>query len=159
MKNIIHKVFPAPVSNVFPGYKLALYVFALLTLLTVVRSLIHILAPDGGAQSIATIPIDTFESAARSVIIQMFSLWGLSQLLMGIVYAVVFFKYQSLIPLMYILIIIEYSMRIILGNFKPIETLSTPPGAIGNYIIIPLSIVMLFLALRSPKEQKRITTT
>ena len=152
MKNIIHKVFPATVSNVFPGYKLALYVFALLTLLTVVRSLIHILAPDGGAQSSATIPIDTFESAARSVIIQMFSLWGLSQLLMGIVYAVVFFKYQSLIPLMYILIIIEYSMRIVLGYFKPIETLSTPPGAYGNFILIPLSIFMLFLSLKSPKK-------
>ena len=152
MKNIINKVFPAPVTNIFPGYKLALYVFALLVLITVVRSLIHIIAPDGGAQSIATIPIDTFEGAARSVVIHMFSLWGLSQLLMGIVYAVVLVKYRSLIPFMYVLIIIEYSMRIVLGIFKPIETLSTPPGAILNFIMIPLSIFMLVLALKSPKK-------
>jgi hypothetical protein len=152
MKNMVNRIFPSPVSNIFPGYKLALYVFVLITIFTVVRSLIHILATDGGAQSIANIPLDTFGGAAKSVVIHIFSLWGLAQLLMGIVYVVVLFKYKSLIPLMYILIIIEYSMRIVLGIFEPIETLSTPPGAIVNLILIPLSVLMLLLSLKSPKK-------
>jgi hypothetical protein len=148
----MNKLILSPVNNDFRGYKIALYVFGLITIFTLVRSLIHILAPDGGAQSIAGIPLDTFGQSAESVVILMFALWGLSQLLLGIVYIVFFLKYKSLIPFMYVLIIVEYSLRIILGHLKPIETLSTPPGEIGNYILIPVSLVMLYLSLKSPKR-------
>jgi len=110
------------------------------------------LATDGGAQSVASIPIDAFGEAARSIVILLFALWGSSQLLLGIVYIVVLCRYKSMIPLMYILIVIEYLMRIVLGHLKPIETISTPPGEIGNYILIPLALAMLFLSLKSPKK-------
>jgi len=71
---------------------------------------------------------------------------------MGIIYVVVFTKYKSLIPFMYVLIIVEYSLRIILGFFKPIETLSTAPGEFGNFILIPLSILMFILCFKFPKN-------
>ena len=152
MNKFINILFPTPVSNTFPGYKVALFVFVLITVMTIVRSGIHIIAPDGGAQSIASIPLNTFSEAASSAIVLIFSLWGLAQLLMGIIYVVVFIKYKSLIPFMYVLIIVEYSVRIILGFFKPIETLSTAPGEIGNFILIPLSILMFILCFKFPKN-------
>jgi len=77
-----------------------------------------------------------------------FSLWGLSQFLIGIIYIVVLWRYQALIPFMYLLIIVVYFMRIVLGILKPIETTGTAPGAIGNFIIVPLAVIMLFLSLR-----------
>jgi hypothetical protein len=36
-------------DNNFPGYKIAAIVFILVAVVTVIRSCIHILAPDGGA--------------------------------------------------------------------------------------------------------------
>ena len=62
---------------------------------------------------------------------------------------IVLLRYQTFISLMYLLMIFEYGMRIVLGEIKPIETKDTAPGAIGNYIIVPLAIIMLVLSLRN----------
>lgn len=48
-------IFPKQVDNNFHGYRIAATVFFLVTLFTLVRSCIHIFAPDGGASSIAGI--------------------------------------------------------------------------------------------------------
>ena len=144
-------MFPKQVDNNFQGYNVAAIIFLLVTIFTIVRSCIHILAPDGGAGSIAGIDLSV---AGGSNIVSIFALWGLSQLLMGIVYLVVFFRYKSLIPFMYLLILAEYSGRIAIGFIKPLIVIHTPPGAIGDYILIPLAILMLILSLNRPKLGK-----
>jgi len=146
---MLEKMFPKQLNNDYKGSLIAMWVFVLLTAVTLVRSLIHMFAPDGGAQSIATIPLDSFTSGGAAVVVLTFSLWGLSQLLIGIIYLVVLWRYQALIPFMYLLILIEYTMRIAFGFIKPIETAGTAPGAIGNFIIVPIAVIMLFLSLRT----------
>lgn len=105
-------------------------------------------ASDGGAQSIATIPLDTFTPNGANTVVLIFALWGLSQLIIGIIYVIVIWRYRTLIPLMYLLMIGEYTMRIVLGEMNPIETTGTAPGAIGDYVIIPFAAVMLYLSLK-----------
>ncbi len=148
------KVLPKEINNNYEGRKIALYLFYLFTIMTVGRSLIHMFAPDGGAQTIATIPLDTFTNEGTNTVILIFSLWGLSQLIMGIFYVIVSWRYKSLIPLMYLFIFIEYLMRLILGALKPIETNGTAPGAIINYIFPPLVIVLFLLSLNSKNSKK-----
>ena len=141
------KLLPVVVDNQFRGIKLSQYAFLLITAATIVRSLIHVLAPDGGAQSIATIPLESYSPQAAATVILMFSLWGLSQLLMGFVYLGVYLKYKSLIPMMYLLLTVEYAMRIVIGQMKPIVTSGTAPGSIGNWIMVPVCVVLLALSL------------
>ena len=148
------KVLPKEINNNYEGQKIALYLFYFFTLMTVVRSLIHMFASDGGAQTIATIPLDTFTNEGASTVILIFSLWGLSQLIMGIFYVIVSWKYKSLIPLMYLFIFVEYLMRLILGVLKPIETSGTAPGAIINFIFPPLAIVLFLLSLNSERSKE-----
>lgn len=148
------KLLPSVINNDYKGRKIAKLVFLGITILTVIRSLIHVFAPDGGAQSIATIPLDTYTQAGAASVIMIFSLWGLSQLLMGVVYSFVYLKYRSLIPAMYVLLIAEYVMRIVIGMMKPIETVGTAPGGVGNWIIVPICIIMLVLSLSKNKEEK-----
>ncbi|MCD6284573.1 MAG: hypothetical protein J7M39_01510 [Anaerolineae bacterium] len=57
---MLKAMFPKQLTNDYRGRPIARWVSIILTIVTVARSLIHILAPDGGAQSIATIPLDTF---------------------------------------------------------------------------------------------------
>lgn len=144
-------VLPKEINNDYKGKKIALYMFYLITIITVVRSLIHMFAPDGGAQSIATIPLDTFTKEGVSTVILMFSLWGLSQLILGIFFVLVCWRYKSLIPLMYIFIFIEYFMRLILGTLKPIETSGIAPGGAANFIFIPIAIILFMLSINSRK--------
>ena len=147
------RILPDVIDNQYHGMKIAKYAFWLILAASIVRSLIHIIAADGGAQTIATIPLDSYPSAAAAVVILMFSYWGLSQLLMGIVYLGVALKYQSLIPSMYVLLIFEYAMRFIIGQAKPIVTTGTAPGSIGNWIMVPVCIVLLVLSLKNAKPK------
>lgn len=146
------KILPKEINDNYRGRKIALYFFYLFTIMTVVRSLIHMFAPDGGAQSIATIPLDTFTDEGSSTVILIFSLWGLSQLLMGIFYVIVSWRYKALIPLMYIFIFIEYVMRLVLSILKPIETTGTAPGGVVNFIFIPLVAILFMLSINSRKS-------
>ena len=147
-------ILPKEINDDYKGRKIALYIFYLFTIVTVVRSLIHMFTPDGGAQSIATIPLDTYTNESASTVILIFSLWGLSQLLMGIFYVIVNWRYKSLIPLMYLFIFVEYVMRLLLGILKPIETTGTAPGSVINYILPPIAMILFLLSINSKKTQE-----
>ena len=141
-------ILPTIVDNDYRGHKVALCFFYLITVVTVVRSCIHMFKSDGGAQSIGTIPLDTYSENGVGVIIGMFAYWGLSQLMFGIMQVIVALKYKSLIPFMYLMLILEWGGRLALGMYKPIETAGQAPGGIGNMVLPFVCLVMFFLSIK-----------
>jgi hypothetical protein len=139
--------FPEVLDNKVRFNKIILSVFYIIAIITVGRSLIHMFANDGGANSIATIIVFSGNPDPNQVIYFIFSLWGLSQLIIGFIYIISIIKYKSMIPLLYVLIWFEYLFRFILGKFlKPLSDTvlsGTAPGEIGNYIIIVLIPILL----------------
>ena len=115
-------------------------------------------APDGGAQSIATIPLSKYSAEPSDVIIHIFAEWGLTQLLFGILYIIVLWRYKSLIPLMYLFILTEYACRIFITLYKPIALEGTAPGGIGNYILTPVALLMLALSLQKHTAKNKFET-
>jgi hypothetical protein len=146
---VLRRLFPTPLDNAYGGHPLALWMFFPITAVTLVRSLIHVLAPDGGAQSIATIPLDAMTANGAAAVVLVFALWGLSQLLLGGVYVVVLWRYRALLPLMYLGLVVEYAGRAALGAWKPMQTLETPPGARLNLAMVALGLALLALSLRA----------
>ena len=98
------RLLPATIGNEYRGSRVALIFFVFMAVMTVARSLIHIVAPDGGAQSIATIPLDSFTANGAAT-------------------------------------------RLALTWIKPMEIAGTAPGGVGNYVLIPVLAVMLWLSL------------
>ncbi len=153
IKTALSNLFPRHITNEFSGVRIALWGFYLLTAITLWRSQHHIFSPDGGAQSIATIPLEKYSDAAASTIIGMFALWGLSQLIVGLIYLIAAIRYRSMIPILYLLSVFEYIMRATyIPAYKSIETAGTAPGAIGNLPLIIFSFTMLVLSLWSRKK-------
>lgn len=138
--------------NQYHGRPIVKWIFGAMTLLTVGRSLVHIFLPDGGAQSIAAIPLDGFTSSGAAVIIGMFAQWGLTQLMFSLLYVLVLWRYQSLIPVMWSFIFFEWTGRLLLGLMKPLETAGAAPGAIGNLIFPVVALVMLALSLKEKEK-------
>jgi hypothetical protein len=71
-QNIFQTILPAHIDNTIRGVKLPLYVFALFAVVSTVRSVIHLLSPDGGAGSIAGMDLSV---AGADGIIFAFGLW------------------------------------------------------------------------------------
>ena len=147
---LISFLLPRPAGNAIRGPKITAYVFALIAIVSTIRSLIHLLSPDGGAGSIAGMDLSGPDAGA---IVFAFALWGSAQLIYALVQLTVAFRYRSLVPFMYVLLVAEALLRILVGHMKPVRFAHTPPGAIGNWIVIPIAALMLGLALRSKPEQ------
>jgi len=152
--------FPDVFDNKVRFNKILLYIFYFIALVTIGRSLIHVFAPDGGANSIATIIVFAGNPDPNQVIYFIFSLWGLSQLIIGIMYAISILKYKSMIPLWYVLIWFEYLFRILIGRvLKPMDPavlVGTAPGEIGNYVFaILIPILLIWMIIDDKKRQAK----
>lgn len=149
---MLERLLPRSIDQGYRGHPLALWVLVLLTLMSLGRSLVHIFFEDGGAQSIATIPLDSFTPNGAAAVVTIFAMWGLSQLLLALVYVVVLWRYQALIPLVYLLLVAEWGGRLLIGLGKSVETVERPPGAVGNVVFPLVGLVMLALSLRETKR-------
>jgi len=149
---MMERLFPAQFDNIFPGQKIALWLFYALTAFTLWRSQHHIFALDGGAQSIATIPLETYTLGGAATVITVFALWGLAQLGMALIMLLASIRYKSMIPLLWLFILFEYVGRLLIGMHKPIETVGTAPGATANLVFPIVALVMLILSLIPPKR-------
>jgi hypothetical protein len=142
MKVISEFLLPPVVDNSTRGMKLPVYLLIVISIISTVRSCVHLLAPDGGAGSIAGMDLSV---AGASGIIFAFGLWGSAQLVYAFVQLVVAFRYRSLVPFMYALLLVETLLRMLVGRMKPVTFAHTPPGAFANYVMLPLAALMLVL--------------
>ena len=137
--------FLPAVSEDYIGPRLPYYVLVLVAVVSTARSLVHILAPDGGASSIAGIALDGEDGAN---IVAMFGQWGASQLLLAVFYWLAILRYRFLVPFMLFIIFIEQALRIAVGQLKPVDAAAPPPGEIGSYVLLPLALLALIFSLR-----------
>lgn len=99
------------------------------------------LLPDGGASSIAGI---TITGTDGENIIAIFGQWGTTQLVLVILYWILFLYDDSYMTLIFGLLALEYILRIVEGQFKSLRTTKPPPGAVLSYVIVPLSILCMW---------------
>jgi len=144
-----HTLFPKQADNQFSGVKLPMLVFWLIAVVSTARSLIHIFSPDGGAGSIAG--LDLSVEGADGIVFA-FALWGSAQLVLAVIQWIVSLRYRSLIPMMYVLVVFEVLLRMLVGRIKPVTFAQTPPGAVGNFVILPLALGMFVLCFVQPKS-------
>ena len=122
---------------------------AFLAVLTV-RSLIHLFAVDGGAESIAT--IDTTVSGGKNVI-ALFGQWGAIQLLLAVVLWVLLLRYRGLTPFVCLILFVEPVLRAISGFLKPVEAVGIGPGHALNWLAVPILAVLLLFSLSARKPR------
>jgi hypothetical protein len=136
-------LLPTYADGTVLGSRIPLYVLGVTAAMGTVRSLIHMFAPDGGAGTIAG--MDLSQGAANVAF--SFALWGSAQLVYAALQWLVLLRYRSLVPLMWLVQLVETLLRVVVGHMKPVVFAHTPPGAIGNQVFVPLSVAMLVVAL------------
>jgi len=130
--------------SVYGGPGLPYGIVVLLLLGITARSLIHIFLPDGGAHSIATIDISV---AGGANIVGLFGQWGAIQLLLVGLMWTLLLRYPGTLPLILCTLLAEPFLRALAGHLKPVATVGTAPGAAFNFAVVPLVLVLLYLAL------------
>jgi hypothetical protein len=142
-------LFPSPSAG-YRGTRFSLWALVAMTALTTARSLVHVFAPDGGAGSIAGLDVDV-EGGAN--LVALFAQWGWEQLLLSFVTVVILVRYRFLVPFAWLLLALDWGGRMLVGEFKPLVVAAPPPGAIGNWVFLPVALIALWFALprRGPR--------
>lgn len=146
---MLNQLLPKRVDNTYRGYKLALWLFALIVFMKVAMSLNSIFNGHMVASSADGIPLDTFTPAGAQAVVSLFAAWGLGQLIICLLCIVVLARYRVLVPFMFALLLLEHLSRRLIFLVMPIVRAGTPPGFFVNLVLLALMVVGLALSLRS----------
>ena len=141
------KLIPETIENKIPSNKFVYYFCWLLVTFNLFRSLEHIFAEDGGAESIAGIPLSSYSDEAANNIVSIFAQWGFSQLVLACILLLVVLKIREFIPLMLLIIALENILRGAVGLYKPLIISADPPGALSPLIGL-VTLIFFLISIR-----------
>ena len=154
---MFNPLFPRQADNAYRGYKLALWLFALLVLMKAGIGLNSILNGHFVATTADGIPLDTFTPPGAQTVVSLFAILGLSQLMICLVGLLVLVRYRAMIPFMFTLLLLEHLSRRLILAFLPVPRVGTPPGFIVNLVLLALMIAGLALSIRRRDDRQRRT--
>ena len=141
------KFFPQPIDNKYSGSKIALWLLGLIVFVHILQSIMVLVNGHSIAQSADGIPLETYPAAAAQTILAIFTVASLRRLIISLICAVVLFRYRSAVPLMFVLLGLNYLGGQVIFQFIPIVRVGTPPGVVMNLTLFGLTIVGLALSL------------
>jgi len=146
-ETIVNRFFPQPIDNRYSGSKIALWLFGLIVLIHILQSVLIIVNGHSIAQSADGIPLETYAPAAAQTILAILAVSSLRRLFISLMCAAVLFRYRSAVPLMFVVLGLNYLGGQVIFQFIPIVRVGTPPGVVVNLIMFGLTIVGLALSL------------
>lgn len=149
---MLYSIFPRADSP-YQGGRAPLVFLVLIAAVSTARSLVHLLAPDGGAGSIAGINLGV---AGGANIVALFGQWGASQLVLALLQWLVVLRYRFLVPAMLAVLVLEQLLRLLAWRLKPLQLDTPRPGAYGAYVALALGLVFLVLAVRNSQNASRL---
>jgi hypothetical protein len=141
-------LFPNSADNNYKGYKLVLFVFIPFLLLMTWRSIIHMSFEEFGLHDIANVKVLSGNPDPMPLIYAFFSAWGLIQLIFCAFAWIVVIRYKSLIPLMILAFLVEWSVRVFNSSpivSDPIYSDGITPGMVyAPYMTLFLLFLFIF---------------
>ena len=146
------RLLPSNINDKYTGTKIAYYGLFPIFAVLIFRSLVHFLSESSGLVGIATIKqFPLIDGLNPNNLIYLFaSLWGATQVSLTIILLVIFIKYKSFIPLIYLICLLDQCFRIVSGMLHPLSEeyyINTPPGVILNIPVLIYLITMFYLSL------------
>ena len=144
---MLNRFIPRQVDNTYRGYKLALWLFALVVVMKMAMSVNAIFNGHMVASSADGIPLDTFTAAGAQAVVSLFAAWGLGQLILCLICIVVLVRYRALVSFLFVVLLLEHLCRRLIFVVMPIVRTGTPPGVFVNLALVTLMVVGLTLSL------------
>jgi hypothetical protein len=150
---MLNPLLPARADNAYEGSRAAPVILGVLLLLRGAIALGSMFNGYTAASSADGIPLSSYGAAATRTVLSLFALLGLANLVLCVVGIVVLVRYRSLVPLMFVLLLVQQLGRKLVLVYLPVERVGAPPGNTINLVILLLMIVGLALSLwRRPRS-------
>jgi len=145
-------LLPSSTNRLYGGSLASVWFLALYGLLELSTGCVHYLLPDGGAGVIAGLEL----TANKHTIIGVFAWMGALQIAYGLGMLAVACWHRPLVPLFLGLGLVErLLMSVAAWVTKPSLTGHHPPGHYASLLLVPVLVMFLVMAMRSPPGSVR----
>ena len=142
------RIFPKQIDNNYRGHWLAILIFALLVILRAVMGFNSITLTHMVATGADGIPLDSYGPACAAVVVLFFKNIGLFFLLLSLLGAVALVRYRAMVPLMYLVLIIQLAgSRVLLHLYPIVRTSEMPLGYSVTLTMLAVALIGVVLSL------------
>jgi hypothetical protein len=144
---MLGRLFPKQIDNTYRGHWLGMWLFVPIVLLELVIGTNSIINTRSVAMGADGIPLDSFsDAAAREVVIE-FAILGLWRLLFALLGIAALIRYRAMIPLVYLLLLIQQIGGRAILMTHPTGAGTTQAGSIVVLVLLGLTLAGFVLSL------------
>ncbi|HUG28590.1 MAG TPA: hypothetical protein VMK53_09880 [Gemmatimonadales bacterium] len=159
---MLTRLFPEQIDNDHRGHVLAIWILALLAPIKLLQgaNVAGLLGAGKSRHILETadrVPVSAFPAEAASHLVFLFAAWGLGVFVLGLLGIVVLLRYRAMIPLMYLLLLIEQVGRKTLSTVhldRPFLSLAASPANLINWGFLSAIVIGLVLSLYGRRRPK-----
>jgi len=141
------RLLPLQADNAYRGAFAALWLLGLLVAAKAAMGLNVVHNGRRVAVEADGIPLDTFTPGGRQTVLALFAAWGLGQVVLAALGAIVLVRYRALVPLVFSLFLAEHLGRKLVFQVIPIVRAGSPPGFWVNLVLLALMLAGFVLSL------------
>ena len=151
------RILPKQADNVYGGRKLAVWLLAVFVLVKFLQGATSTFYTHLALTGADAIPLDNYNAAGAQAVISLFALLGLYIMVFALPTIGALVRYRALVPLMYLLWLIEEVSKIVILSMNPIaRSTSLPSGVIVNRVLLAVLVLGFLLSLmRPPRKSER----
>jgi hypothetical protein len=145
---MLNRILPERLDNHYRGHWLAIWLLVPIVVVKLVIGANSMLNTRFVATSADGIPLDRFNAGGAEAVVALFALLGLFQLLLGLQGVVVLVRYRAMIPLMFLLLLIQQVGRRALALAYPMAESGVSSARFGSALVLAiLAMTLIGLAL------------
>jgi len=150
---MLNRIFPGQFDNTYRGHWLGLWLLIPVMIVKGVQSVDTILLTRLVAEGPDAIPLDNFGAACTETVLSLFALMGMCLLILPLQSIIVLIRYRSMIPFMYLsLLVVSVGSRAIQFVHPLVRSSTLPYGVIMNLAILTVTVVGFVLSLHDKRE-------
>ncbi len=131
---MLKRIFPKQIDNAYRGHWLGIVFLVPIVLLRAVMGFNSIVFTHLVATGADGIKLDSFDPAGAQAVMGMFALLGIYLLLFALLGAVVLIRYRAMIPLYFLLLLLQQIIAKAVAFMHPVSGNGMPTAGIGSLI-------------------------
>ena len=143
---MLERILPRTVDNRYSGHNLAIWCMVVIVFLKTSMGLASIFVGRLAAQNAHKVPLGAFSPMAEQFLLSALARAGLSTLVIALFCLLVLIRYRAMIPVTYVLILVEQAGRAFLFLRESAIT-GISSALVVNFVLLFLTVLGLFLSL------------
>lgn len=150
---MLERLFPRHIDNTFRGHRAALWLLGLLLALKLLMSVNSILNTESVASGADGFRLASYGADAANAVLMLFALSALSALILTLVGIVVLVGYRAMVPLVFLLLLVEHVARRLIVQAYAVERSATSVAVPLNMILLAVLVAGVALAMWPAKRR------